>query len=391
MTAPTDHASAASTKTDRASGPWLFLLAHSLDPDANRLAADSVRLLRDRGHTVHPVVFRADPSGLPACLSDAVLLNPVSPVRDPAHVGLFRTLSDARALGATIRAMRPKAVVAFQREANLIGMWVAWWTGVAHRVAAHRALKRGGRAPGGIADAVLGSMGIYSRVMVASHAVRSAFQTHPRPYRKRIDVIYPALPAEPADPPTQRDARRTLGLSSGARILLARRRPGRPDSLAFLLAILEALPKVQLVLTGDPDPDSEIAAELKARRLVNRVRLMPTPAPEDRAALYRAADLFVEPARQTPAPEGMLEACRSGLPVIAADFPVQREALVGPTGLEGGVLMTSTDPEAWADVIDGLLRDQARRADLGSQASDHARAYSLERMADDLERLLMAR
>jgi glycosyltransferase involved in cell wall biosynthesis len=95
------------------------------------------------------------------------------------------------------------------------------------------------------------------------------------------------------------------------------------------------------------------------RALLGYDASLPGNVPQDVAAwLYASSDLFVFPSRVEVAPNVVLEAKASGLPVIVA--PGGGGVFVRTPGVDGAIV-DSTDPAAWADAIAALIADPARR------------------------------
>jgi glycosyltransferase involved in cell wall biosynthesis len=95
------------------------------------------------------------------------------------------------------------------------------------------------------------------------------------------------------------------------------------------------------------------------RALLGHDVSLPGNVPQDFAAwLYASSDLFVFPSRLEVAPNVVLEAKASGLPVVVA--PGGGGTFVHTPGVDG-VVVESTDPAAWADAIAALIADPARR------------------------------
>jgi len=90
--------------------------------------------------------------------------------------------------------------------------------------------------------------------------------------------------------------------------------------------------------------------------------------------LYGAADLFVFPSLCESFGFPLVEAMGSGLPVVAADTPVNRE-ICG----EAAAYYPPLDAAAMAETIRGLAGDPARRQRLGTTARSRAAAFSWDR------------
>jgi glycosyltransferase involved in cell wall biosynthesis len=104
---------------------------------------------------------------------------------------------------------------------------------------------------------------------------------------------------------------------------------------------------------------------------------------EDRAALYRAADLAVLSSLSEAHPFALLEAMARGVPVVATAVGGVPE-LLGDAGL----LVPPRRPEALAAAILDLERDPGRRAGLGRRGRSMVEEqFSIDRMLGAYDRL----
>jgi glycosyltransferase involved in cell wall biosynthesis len=147
--------------------------------------------------------------------------------------------------------------------------------------------------------------------------------------------------------------------------------------------VLPEFPSARFVLVGEgPDRD-------KLERLLDdlgiRERLTMAGRRDDMPAVYASFDVMVSSSRQEGLPIAILEGMATDLPLIATavgDVPtVVRD---GSTG----VLVPSENVEQLAEAILELLRDPAKRAQLGAAARQLiADEYSAERMAAEYLRV----
>ena len=145
-----------------------------------------------------------------------------------------------------------------------------------------------------------------------------------------------------------------------------------------ILELLEAFARLPdgaatLHLAGDEGADPRYAARIRSRLarpdLAGRVVRHGALAREEVAALYRAADVFVLPARREPYGTVWGEAMAFGLPVVgwwAGNLPYlaenEREALLAEPG----------DVEALSRALLRLADDEELRTDLGAAAKSRA-------------------
>ncbi len=365
----------------------LILLASdsALDGPAGALAA-LAQGLRARGHGVTAVLLKGDPAELPGSLKDAHLLCPQPSL---GVGGLFRAWGAFRGL---LGEIKPEAVISFDPQAHAIGQGAAFFAGIPHRVACHgtAASKTGFFL--GLADALFGSLGIYTQVVASSYAVHGSFQMRPRSYRKRMDVVYTYQTPE-GSPPARRDARKALGLPANGRVILVSDPLTDKLRAESLLDLLDALPKTLLLVSGDGPARDHMEGQIRDRRLTSRVRLLGVLDPDDLKTTLAASDLYVHPGAQDGMDgiQRLLAAMSTGVPVLAGDTPFNRELLVAENGSESGVLIASADPAQWAQSADRVLRDTARRKAMAAAARKRVTAFSPTRMTKGFERVMAPR
>ena len=158
--------------------------------------------------------------------------------------------------------------------------------------------------------------------------------------------------------------------------------------IPFLLEAMARLANARLVIAGDGaqrDALKEMARELG---LGERVHFAGRVSEAEAVALLRAAAVFVLPAHQRSEAFGLcqIEAMACGLPVISTDLPTGVPE-VNKHG-ESGLIVPPADPAALAGAIEALLKDPARRRELGEGGRHRAQTlYRAERMAEDVARV----
>ncbi len=160
-------------------------------------------------------------------------------------------------------------------------------------------------------------------------------------------------------------------------VMVARMAPPKDHAL-LLRALADVDLPFQLRLVGDGPQEAQVRALLAELGLGDRVQLLGRRS--DVAEQLADADLAVLVSRQEGFPLAVLEAMRSGLPVVASDVGGVREAVDhGVTGL----LVPRDDQAALRDGLARLLADPALRQRFGEagRAAYDAR-FTVDTMLD---------
>jgi teichuronic acid biosynthesis glycosyltransferase TuaC len=187
--------------------------------------------------------------------------------------------------------------------------------------------------------------------------------------RTRVVHLGTDLPATPAPQP----AGVTL-VSVGN--LIARKR--HVDVIEAVAILSPAWPALRYVIVGDGPERAALAALAAARGVADRVVLRGRLDPAQAVAEARAGSLFVLPSVAEAFGVAYVEAMAAGVPAIGCAGEHGPEEIAAAGG--GIALVRPRDPRGLAAVIDGLLRDPARRAALSAQARETvAREFTWER------------
>jgi glycosyltransferase involved in cell wall biosynthesis len=102
-------------------------------------------------------------------------------------------------------------------------------------------------------------------------------------------------------------------------------------------------------------------------------------------ALYAAHDIFVFPSLMEGLPLALLEAMASGMPVVTTDTCGMPDAV--KDGFNG-LLVPPADSTALLDALTRLMESQALREELGRNAAASMRAFTWDRIAERVEKVL---
>jgi len=211
---------------------------------------------------------------------------------------------------------------------------------------------------------------------------------------RRVAAVSPGVDLAVFRPGSRRHARRKLGISQNAVVLMfaGRVQPLKaPDILLrAAAALIRDHPRLaeRLVVafvggpsgTGRNDPDSLVQLA-SALGISANVRLEPPCAQRDLADWYRAATLVVVPSYSESFGLVAVEAQACGTPVVAAAAGGLRTAVAD--GLSG-ILIAEHDPAHYASAIGSLLRNPGKLAKLSRGARRHASAFGWSSTVDRL-------
>jgi len=182
---------------------------------------------------------------------------------------------------------------------------------------------------------------------------------------------------------------RFFGPHDPARIAAVRAKHGLPDDYLASIGTIQPRKNLDVVLDamdvlGAKAPPLVVAGRTgwMSDELVRRARSSPRVVhlgevpDEDLPALYAGAKLFVSPSSYEGFGLAVAEAMAAGVAVIAGSGSASDE-VVG----DAGVLVPPRDVDALVAAIDGLVRDDARRARLAAAGRDRISRFTWERTA----------
>ncbi len=191
---------------------------------------------------------------------------------------------------------------------------------------------------------------------------------------QKIDVVYqgcdPAFSATESNVETMGRVRKKYCLP--ARFVLC---VGSIEERKNALLLVRALPRLSaethLVLVGRRTPYTD-SIEREAERLgvAARLHILEGVPFSDLPTIYRLASVFAYPSRYEGFGIPVLEAQRSGVPVLAATGSCLEEA-----GGEGALYVDPDDVEGAAEALGRLLDDKQLRQSLMEKAATHAARF----------------
>lgn len=142
--------------------------------------------------------------------------------------------------------------------------------------------------------------------------------------------------------------------------------------------------RARLVVVGDGSEAAALRRRVASAGLTDRVELPGRLDPSEVAARLAAADVVVVPSRADAAPLVVLEAWRSGRPLVATVRGGPPEIVTD--GVDG-VLVDPQDTQALAAAVLGLLDDPERAERVGAAGRRRVEDFTWERVVDRYEDL----
>ena len=203
----------------------------------------------------------------------------------------------------------------------------------------------------------------------------------------RAATVLNGIPVERFDNPGNRRpaARKALGLQDGDVVIGCVGRLVSLKNHAQLIALMPGLlqrhPRLRLVLVGDGPLATELGQQ--ARELVAQDRVVFAGSRADVADLLPGFDIFALPSLTEGISIALLEACASGLPIVATAVGGNSEIIRDNVN---GILVPVSDDGGMLAALDRLIGDPQERRRLGAAASDWVRAHaSVEGMRDSYD------
>ena len=142
--------------------------------------------------------------------------------------------------------------------------------------------------------------------------------------------------------------------------------------------------RARLVVVGDGSEAGALRRRVASAGLTDRVELPGRLDPSEVAARLAGADVVVVPSRADAAPLVVLEAWRSGRPLVATVRGGPPEIV---TDGDDGVLVDPQDTQALAAAVLGLLDDPERAGRIGAAGRRRVEDFTWERVVDRYEAL----
>lgn len=184
------------------------------------------------------------------------------------------------------------------------------------------------------------------------------------------------------DAHTRAQTRLSLGLEADDFVLVTTARIVAQKGIDTVIEALSLLalnnPRIRYVIIGQGEQLPALKAQVQKAGLTEQVRFAGTVSYEQLPHIYQAADVFVMvPKTMLPLVEGFgivyLEANACGLPVIGSTSGGVPDAVLHN---ETGLLVPEQNPAELAAAIESLMKDPAKRRQLGQNGRKRVLAHN---------------
>lgn len=282
-----------------------------------------------------------------------------------------------------LRSYKPDALITHSHYANVLGQFAARLWGVPKRIAVqHNPLSTYPKIARWL-DKWLGTMGFYSANVGVSQTVLNSATRHSNLYKTKFIKIYNGTLPLDSEQSTKK-VRADWGLPENIPLLLNVGRLAEQKNQGILLEALHYLPEAHLVLAGEGELRTFLQQKVAELRLVERVHFLGELQPQDVWALLCVSNIFVFPSLYEGMPLALIEAMRTGLPIVASDIPVMREVLG-----DAGIFVPLHGSKLIAEAVQKILSSPDLACQMSQRALERSECFSLQQMIDAYEALLV--
>mgnify|MGYP006273567851 CR=1 FL=1 len=232
---------------------------------------------------------------------------------------------------------------------------------------------------------------VSDRIIAISPAIRQQLLDHYRigaaPQYRVVPLGFDLAPFAAVDDRARSDARQSLGLPGGAKVVAT---VGRLTAIKHhrlfldtVKRVLQQHPDTIALLAGGGELEADLRDYAASLGIADHVRMLGWR--RDLPVIYAATDVFLLTSRNEGTPVALIEAMASGVPGVST-------AVGGVTDVIGGAETGRTAPfgdaDALADAVGALLADPVGRVEMGRRARARVLAsYDIDRLVTDLAAL----
>lgn len=330
---------------------------------AQNVAYQLTKSFQQRGYTASlGFLFEEEPGAYADV--DSFVLAETAPASPAGWFGFLRSCHQ------TIGAMRPRAGFGFHPLANIVG---SLFFGTGGRAISTQAWPSDQQGRGtALAESLLIRTPLSAGNIAVSQSVASTFSHWGAAYRRKTSVVYNNPSPLPAITDSVAECRARLNIGAGKPILGCIGRLHEQKNFRLAIQALPGAPDAHLYVAGAGPEDADLKALAARLGVADRTHFIGALHGADVTRFYRSIDVLLMPSLYEGHPLVMLEAMTQGVPIIANDIPVLREA--------GGdaAMYCPADPTAWSMAVAGLTDADFRRlSELGKVRAETFAAVSM--------------
>jgi len=204
---------------------------------------------------------------------------------------------------------------------------------------------------------------------------------------KNSEIIYNGVDFENFPDKDKEEMRKSIGINKDSKMLVTVGNLIEQKGYTYLVDAMEKVVEenkdVKLVIVGEGEKRKELEEKIEKKHLREHIELAgKVPDVND---YLQAADAYVMSSLWEGFPVVLLEACATGLPIVATDVGGNDELIKG----DYGTLLEPKDTETLAREINKIIDlSEEEREKLGEKARETIkRNFSIEKMVKDYEKL----
>ncbi len=277
----------------------------------------------------------------------------------------------------------PDVIIGFHPLANIIGASCAYAQRHCHFIGTQRNPSSSQGRVTGLLERLLGSTSLYAANVAVTSAVCESYSAYPHSYRNKLRVIHNGTPDLAPLVASKAQARASIGLPAGVRIVGTLGRLAEQKNPLFLLDVCRNLPDVHLAFAGSGPLRESLLGTAEAYGMSGRVHLTGELRGEHITSFYKSIDAFLLPSLFEGFGRTLVEAMSLGVPVVAHALPVTHE-VVG----DAGFLLPLT-PELWSAAINELASSPTLTEKYSLSGTSRADLFTVRKMIDGYEKICM--
>jgi glycosyltransferase involved in cell wall biosynthesis len=270
-------------------------------------------------------------------------------IHDSAPKGIIDVIQIIFKLCKLLRSNKPDGVITFTHYSNVLGQIASKLSGIKNRVATLRnpvwiypkMVKH--------MDKLIGSIGVYTKIITVSSTVKDSCKSYPASYRKRLQLVYNGVPAR-VSKLSKQEAQNFFDLNYEL-LLINVGRLHHQKNQELIIKLMPSLPNYHLAIAGEGALKEDLINLSIDLKVDDRVHFLGEISPAHIPDFLKCGDVFVFPSKYEAFGFVIFEAAYNELPIVASNIPSSNEVLTGEDGQMAGLIVEDTSIDAWVQAI----------------------------------------